>query len=184
MDDFSKQAMAQEKYSKLRHAPDQKYNGDYKSPHYKEVANNAPKNIPVDNKEQFNSEYKEDFDKASRDFWQRETQTGVAKYNGGSLTAKFGKDIYTLEELLERIGKFIKEAITNELIEKKVAIEDVQENFKAVDLSLKLLAKSVEKVDNINVQGITAYLHGFINTYVSKYMRKKIEREKGKPENG
>ena len=185
MDNFSKQAKAQAKYDTMRRTPQEEYKGNYESPHYKEVTNNAVKPDTVDIKEEFNSKYKEDFDKASKDFWQRETQTGLAKYNGGSLTAKFGKDVYTLEELLERIGKFIKESITNELMEKKLSTEELAENFTAIEVALKLLAKAVEKVDNkVDVQNISAYLHGFINTYIETMIRKKLERDKGSTQNG
>lgn len=180
MDEQSKQKIAELKYKQLRDQPPQEYKGDYKSAHYKEVKNPAAISAQVIAKEKHSTEYKEDFDKAAKDFWQKNTQSGVAKYNGGSLTANFGREEYSLNEFLIRVGKFIKESITNELIEKKLPVEDLSENFKAVEIALKLLADSTCKLDdNIDIVNMTAYLHGFINTYVTSTIQRKIERDKG-----
>ena len=107
------------------------------------------------------TDYKTDFDKASKDFWQRETQKGLMKYNGGSLTGNFGRDTYTLEELLARMGNFIKEAISSELLDKKIPPAELAENFKAIDVSLKLLATTVEKMDDkIDIVNIACLCYG------------------------
>lgn len=181
MDNFTKQKIAEENYKELRKQPSEPYTGDFKSPHYTEIKNNAISPVYTTSKEVYSTDYKEDFDKAAKDFWQKNTQTGLSKYNGGSITANFGKDKYTLEEFFERVGKFIKESITNELISKKLSTEEITENFKAVDVTLKLLAKSVEKLDEtIDIKNIAAFIHGFVNTYVTNMMVKKIEKDKGK----
>jgi len=180
MDEFAKQNVAQDKYKKLRQVPKKEYHGDFKSPHYKEVENAAATQTELITKEEFRSDYKDDFDKAARDFWQHNTQTGLSKYNGGSVSANFGTENYTLDEFLARLSNFVKETITNELNANKIPTENLTENFKAVDVSLKLLAKSVEGLDpNISIISIGAYMQGFINTYVQTMVNKKLERDKG-----
>jgi len=180
MDEIAKQNVAQDKYKKLREAPKKEYHGNYKSPHYKEVPNAAVTQTNIINKEEFQSDYKEDFDKAARDFWQKNTQTGLSKYNGGSVSANFGIEKYTLEEFLNRLSNFVKESITQELNTKKIPTDNLSENFKAVDVALKLLASSVEALDGkVDITSIAAYTQGFINTYVQTMVNKKLERDKG-----
>lgn len=178
MNEFTKQTLADEKYKQIRNAPPNEYTGDFNTPAYKEVPNNAIHPTKSDDIKNFSTQYKEDFDKASKDFWQKNTQTGLTKYNGGSLVAKFMKTEYTVEELLKQIGVFLKESIANELIEKKIQTDELTENFNAVNIALKLLAKNIQKLDTtINVENISAYLHGFINSYISNLIHKKIERD-------
>jgi hypothetical protein len=187
MDDFSKQKLNEEKYRNMRNntSPVEDYKGDFKSKHYKETKNPTIAQTKIAEKEVFTTEYKQDFDNASRDFWQKNTQTGIMKYNGGSITANFGKEEYTLDELLQRIGNFIKESITTELAGKGIPTTDLTENFKAVEISLKMLAKSVNTINpDTDIKNITAFLHGFINTYVNNIITKKIEREQGQTKNG
>ncbi len=185
MDEQSKQNVNQEKYKQLRDKPREEYNGDFKSSHYNEVENQSMKQTVIMEKEVFSSDYKQAFDKASRDFWQKNTQRGVEKYNGGSMTAKFGKEELNMEELLKRFGSLIKDSITNELKEKKIPTESLNENFKAIDVSLQLLANSVQLLDEkIDIKHITAFLHGFINTYVDNTVKRRIERERGNVNNG
>jgi hypothetical protein len=181
MDDFGKQKANEEKYKQLRSQPAEEYVGNFESPHFQDVKQQGPAPSHIVEKENFSTTYLEDFDSAAKDFWQKNTQSGVASYNGGSLTANFGKEEYTVDELLERIGKFVKESITNELSKKKIPTETLTENFKAIDVSLKLLALSVSQLDEkMDPENVTAYLHGFINTYVSNTIRRKIERDKNR----
>ena len=181
MDDFSKQKVNEERYKKTKEVPPEEYTGDFESPHYIEKQNTTIKQTKIVEKNVFSTDYKEDFDKAAKDFWQKNISKGLSKYNSGSMTANFGKEKYTLEELLNRIGNFIKESISNELIEKGIPITDLSENFKAIDSTLKLLSKSIETLDkDIDITNIAGYMHGFINTYVSNVIKKKIERDKGK----
>ena len=180
MDELSKQKIAEENYKNLRTKPVEEYTGDFNSSHYVEVTGATIKATTPTNSETYLSNYKEDFDKASRDFWQRATQAGLSKYSAGSFTAGFGKDVYTIDELLERLSRFIKESISQELLGNGISPETLQENFKAVDVSLKLLSKSVQTLnDKFEIEGMSAYLHGFINTYISSIVSKKIERDKG-----
>lgn len=180
MDDASKQRIAEERYKQFRTEEPEEYNGDFNSPRYREVQNLAIKQTQAVEQQTFRGQYKEDFDSASRDYWQKNTQTGLAKYNAGCITAKFGKDISNLGEFLDRVGTFVKESITNELIGRGVSTDGLQENFKAVQVALKLLAKSVDVIDpDFNVSGLAAYLQGFINTYVTTVV-KQMERDKGK----
>ena len=179
-DDFTKQKVNEQKYKQLRDAPTEVYTGDYTSKHYEERKNSSIKQTQIQKKDIYETDYKQDFDKASKDFWQKNAPTAIQKYNGGSMTANFGKEDFTVDELLNRMGKFIKESISNDLIEKKLHPEELSENFKAVEVSLKLLAKSLNKLDDkTNVIGMAAYLHGFINTYVDNIISKKIQRDKG-----
>ena len=107
------------------------------------------------------------------------------KYNGGSITANFGKEKYTLEELLFRVSKFIKDSITMELSAKGIPTKDLTENFEAIDIALKMLTKSVHALDDdTNITNMAAFLHGFINTYVNNVITKKIDRDKGSKHNG
>jgi|TARA_R110002126_G_scaffold121950_1_gene263518 hypothetical protein len=180
MDDFSKQAINEKRYKNTRDVPVEEYSGDFNSNNYNVVANAAIKANEVQVRDSYSNKYKQDFDKASRDFWQKSAPSSLGKYNGGSLTANFGKQDYSLAELLARMGKFVKESISNELIEKKIPPEDIAENFKAVEVSLSLLAKSVENIDkDMDSRNIAAYLHGFINTYIDNMIKQKIERDKG-----
>tara|TARA_R110000822_G_scaffold242130_2_gene371340 strand:- start:2270 stop:2824 length:555 start_codon:yes stop_codon:yes gene_type:complete len=180
MDDFAKRAINEKKYKETRKSPIEEYTGNFESERYTVVENYAAKATQIPVRDVYSNQYKEDFDKASRDFWQRSSPLSLGKYNGGSLTANFGKEDYSLSELLARMGKFVKESISNELIEKKIPPEDLAENFKAVEVALSLLAKSVEKMDkNMDSKNIAAYLHGFINTYVDNMIKRKIKRDKG-----
>lgn len=180
MDDFAKQAINEKRYKESRNVPVEEYTGDFNSKRYNIVESHAAKATEIHPNDKYLSSYKQDFDKASRDFWQKSAPSSLGKYNGGSLTANFGTEDYSLTELLARMAKFVKESISNELIEKKIPPEDIAENFKAVEVALSLLAKSVEKIDkDIDSKNIAAYLHGFINTYVDNMIKRKIERDKG-----
>lgn len=185
MDRFSQQKVNEKKYKDMRDsAPREEYKGDFKSDAYKEVKNQTISQTKIVQKDVFESDYKEDFDKAAKDFWQKNTQTGTSKYNSGGMSATFGKEEFTLEELLKRFGTLVKETITNELTEKKIPTDSLSENFKSLDISLKLLANSVEVLDkDMDISDVTAYLHGFINTFVTKIIKKKIERVKGNVNN-
>jgi|GEM_PF-6018965 len=177
-DDMAIQKKLEEDYKLSKTTPLDPYSGDYNSPNYVEVANKAITATVLKEPDAFKTPYKEDFDKAARDYWQRKTQTGLQKYNAGSFTSTFGNDTYTLDEFLSRIGRFIKESISNELLSHGQSPESIQENFKAVELSLKLLAKSVQSVDDkMQIEELSAYIHGFINTYISTTITKRINRE-------
>ena len=180
MEDFKKQKENEQKYKQLRDQPREVYTGDYTSEHYIEKNNPAIQATQIQEKDTYTTNYKQDFDKASKDFWQKNAPGALQRYNGGSLTANFGKDDFSVEELLDRMARFVKESLSNELLEKKIQPEELSENFKAVEVSLKLLSKSLNKIDNnMSVIGMAAYLHGFINTYVDNIIRKIIDREKG-----
>lgn len=172
-EDMNKQAIAKEKYKQLKSQDPKEYTGDYKSPHYIEVENKAVKQTIVKPEATFSTEYKEDFDKASRDYWQRTLQKGLMKYNAGTFSANYGKDIKTLEEFLDRVFTLIKESISNEIMMSGKSTENLKENFKSLEISLKLLSKSVELITkDISTDELTSYWHGFINTYVSKSLSK------------
>ena len=181
MDNFSKQIIAEQKYSDLRNQPIPDGEKSYNSPHFHTVEDMTIKPTHIEVKDTFSTEYKDDFDKASKDFWQKNTQNGIMKYNGGSLTANFGKEDYTITEFFKRLGKFVRESIRGECMDSNINSDELAENFKAVEVSLSLLANSITKLNpQFNVINVIAYIHGFINSYVSNTIKRKIERDKGK----
>jgi len=176
MDEHSRQIIAEREYKERKGVQQQEYTGNFNSEHYTEVKSTSIQPTQIINKEVHSTPYKQDFDNAARDFWQKNAPNALRKYNGGSITANFGREAYTIDEFLERIGNFIKESISNELIETKVSPNELQENFKAVSVSLKLLSTAISKLDAVNLVNVTAYMHGFINTYVDTIIKRKIEK--------
>ena len=66
-----------------------------------------------------------------------------------------------------------------DLLEKKCPVEELRGNFDSIMISLKLLSKTIERIDNsADIVNTAAFLHGFINTYISNVIKKQIERTK------
>lgn len=181
MDDFTKQAINEEKYKQLRSADSGEYTGTFESKHYTDVENKTIAATVVKSEEVFNTKYEEDFDKAAKDFWQQKTVNGITKYMSGSTIATFGKELYTINEFLERLSYFIKSSISNELLEKSIPTEGLTEYFNAVNISLKLLGDYLGKENNnIDIVNLSAQLQGFTNGFINSIAKKKIELNKGR----
>jgi len=180
MVDFNKQKVSEQKLDDIRSTSPEEYKGDYKSPHYKEVENSNIKPTSINKKDNYNSNYKEAFDVASKDYWQRQTQNGINRYNAGKLAANFGTDTYTIEAFVDILSNLIKECIVNELHQAGKTSEDYKAQFQILKLQLEVLGKSLKDEKDIKIEDLSAYLHGFINGYIGNSVDKKIKKDKGK----
>ena len=75
----------------------------------------------------------------------------------------------------------VKESVNVELQHSGHTTEDLGDNFKSVEVALKLLSKSITKIDDkINLENLGAILHGFVNTYIANTIHTRIKQKRKK----
>lgn len=115
----------------------------------------------------FSSGYKEDYEKASKDFWSK-NPLYLTSYMTGSIAGGYSKKDKTLNCFFDNIFTYIKEVIRFEFSKKKLTTENLKNNFDSLNISLKILHDALKQIDgNIDVKSVYAFLQGSINSYIS-----------------
>jgi len=134
--------------------------------HCKDVPATSIKPDIPEKTEDYSTEYKEDFAKASEDFY-KNTQY-VIPYKTGYTIGQYGNPEQRFDVLAQRLKNGIKEIITDELKNQNQTTEDLKTTYKLLDTAFELLTENINKKNvKLNVKNVLTKLHGFINGYVN-----------------
>lgn len=126
--------------------------------------------------EHFSSSYKLDFSKASKDFWVKNVSKYQSTYDKGSTVGKFGKYNSNLEDFFDRMFVLVKECITTELTNQGYTSEQLENQFKVLESTFKILVDVVKSIDTekkLSTDSLCAFLHGFVNGYMENFAETK-----------
>jgi len=145
--------------------------------HFKESDDKTIK--PISKEEDvasFDSGYKQDFSKASKDFWVRISPDYIRSYDKGESLGLYSGKGASVTELFRLIGLVIEECVKSEIETTEHGAEGLKDNFYSINIGLKLLEKELVKLKpKPDINSICSILHGFVNSYTeSKVLKKKI----------
>ena len=129
----------------------------------------------------YSSEYKEDFSKASTDFWLDNKKQ--REYTAGYIMGQFGNKELRQQNFYNRINTIIKETTTIMLSNQKIDTSDLTHIFSCLDHLLKLLSEQVElksKDNKMPEEDFFVILHGFTNGLIdtlAEKIKQKTEKE-------
>lgn len=190
MENYSKQINAELEYNRRRkRESDPTVPYDITDPkalsHFESVKNKAMLATPPKDEFSWNSEYKADFNTASKDFWRKYAQYGLDYYNSGIMSGTFGSPDADIGSMLSRLHNFIKDSLSKELSDHKQTTEELTICFNAINDVFALLAQMIKRSDmNINIVNIGAYLHGAINAYIETVISAQIRKQQRGTING
>jgi hypothetical protein len=138
--------------------------------HYIEIKNSGNITDAPEISDAYSCSFKTDHIAASKDLWQKTMAEYISDYVKGDMVGRFGKNNSTINDFCSKIFALIKESVTSELSKKNETTEDLKMHLENVNLSLQLFAKEIEK-SNIDIIALSAFLHGFINSYIENVIK-------------
>jgi len=142
-----------------------------KEPVHKEVESKSFKQTTLSVEDEHSTKYIQDFTLAAQDYWRLNYPDHLIAYRQGIADGKFGRKELTIPNFFDRIYSSVRQLVLTVLGNNKETAEDLNQNFKALEATFKLLGQAVKtknnkKQDTEEVIAFCAQLQGFVNSFI------------------